>query len=508
MNRGLHTHMLPKEQPRPRPALCREEGLATLIALIALAIFSLLSFYMAFGAKTELRISDNHESEVQAIFAARAGLTHARELVRGLQYNDLLRGPDGTFNNTAGYLSAARTFAFRNPVPWATARTLNILSPAASLTGLADDGLVNTGKYSTTNGTPLVPLVGIAETAPNPYGAGTITTARYFVKVTDNNGEATELTGDAADNPFIDGDNIIIVRSMGVAQTISQTIAGTVRRNSVAVVEARFRMLTTFDLDAPFVVEGPDVAPSAPNLFNGVPFNIDGGAANPGIGVIDTSPPPADNVSAVDTFKADLTKNQEKNITGIGPNPSIIDITNTILPGSDAEKLKDPAYLLNFVNNIVPAFADSVYQGNQDWSGGSAPNLGSFDYSKPANDPSQNPRVTYVNGDLSVSGTMSGGGLLVVTGKFAGNGRFTFNGLILVIGKGDVDFGGLNIGIHGGLFVANVSAPGGVATFGVPKVTMGGNSDIIIDSNGIDMGVREIAPLQLGYREINSSLDP
>jgi len=507
MSRGLQTPISSTALTTPRPALWREEGLATLIALIALAIFSLLSFYMAFGAKTELRISDNYESEVQAVFAARAGLTHARELVRGgALYNDLLLGPDGAYTNTAAYLNAARTFAFRNPVPWAMARSLNILSPASSLTGLADDGLVNTGKYNTTNGTPLVPMTGIAETAPNPYGAGTITTARYFVKVTDNNGEATELAGDAANNPFVDGDNIIIVRSMGVAQTLHQTVAGTVRRNSVAVVETRFRMLTTFDLDAPFVVEGPDVAPSAPNLFNGVPFDIRGGSSNPGIAVIDTSP--LDTTSAVDTFKANLSKNQQKSITGNTTSPSIEDITDDIQAGSDEEKLKDPAYLLHFVNTLVPAFADNVLQGDQHWSATNAPNLGSYDYSKPANDITQNPRVTYVNGDLDVSGNLSGGGLLVVTGKFSGNGRFTFNGLVLVIGKGEVDLGGLNLGLHGGLFIANVSDESGTAAFGIPKVTIGGNSDIIIDSNGIDMGVRQIAPIQLGYREINSMLDP
>ena len=506
MGKALQKQTSSSEQLKPRPALYREEGLATLIALIALSIFSLLSFYMAFGAKTELRISDNYESEVQAVFAARGGLSHARELIRGPQYNDLLMGPDGAYTNTTAYLAAARTFAFRNPVPWATARSLNILSPASSLTGLADDGLVNTGKYNATNGTVLVPLAGIAETAPNPYGAGTITTARYFVKVTDNNGEATELAGDAANIPFVDGDNIIIVRSMGVAQTLHQTVAGTVRRNSVAVVEARFRMLTTFDLDAPFVVEGPDVAPSAPNLFNGVPFRINGGAANPGIAVIDTNT--FDTTSAVDTFKSSMNTIQQRSITGIGTTPSITDITSSILPGSDAALLEDPAYLLNFVNNIVPRFADSVYQGNQDWSGGNAPYLGTYDYRLPVNDPRQDPRVTYVNGDLSVSGRLSGGGLLVVTGKFGGNGTFAFNGLILVIGKGDFDCGGLNVGLHGGLFVANVSSESGTATFGIPKITIGGNSDIVIDSNGINLGVRQIAPVQLGYREINSMLDP
>jgi hypothetical protein len=488
------------------PAFCREEGLATLIALIALAIFSLLSFYMAFGAKTELRISDNHESEVQATFAARAGLTHARELIRGLQYNDLLCGPDGNFNNTAGYLSAARTFAFRNPVPWATARTLNILSPASALAGLADDGVMSTGKYNTTNGTPLVPLTGIAETAPNPYGEGTITTARYFVKVTDNNGEATELAADAADNPFIDGDHIIIVRSMGVAQTIGQTIAGTVRRNSVAVVETRFRMRTTFDLDAPFVVEGPDVAVSRNNFFDGNSFDIEGGAGNPGIATIDTNP--LDAVSLEQTLESSLTKNQADNVSGNCPDPCITDITNTIQPGSDKALLMDPAYLSDLVYNVVPRFADAVYQGDQHWDSTTVPYLGSYDWTKPPNDPTQDPRTTYVNGDLDLQGDISGGGLLVVTGKLGGGGHCIWNGLILVIGEGNLDMSGWNLGINGGIFVAKLVNNSGTIEFGTPNVTIAGNSNIVIHSENINMGLRQIAPEQIGYREINSSLDP
>ncbi len=489
------------------PVLCREEGLATLIALIALAIFSLLSFYMAFGAKTELRISDNHESEVQATFAARAGLTHARGLVRGLQYNDLLRGPDGNFNGSAGYLSAARTFAFRNPVPWAMARTLNILSPASALTALADDGVISTGKYNTTNGTPLVPLTGIAETAPNPYGDGTITTARYFVKVTDNNGELTEqLAGDTTNDPFTDFDHIIIVRSMGVAQTISQTIAGTVRRNSVAVVETRFRMRTTFDLDAPFVVEGPDVAFSRNRFFDGNSFDIDGGAGNPGIATIDTNT--GDAVSLEQTLESSLTKNQANNISGNCPDPCITDITNTIQPGSDKALLMDPAYLSDLVYNVVPRFADAVYQGDQHWDSTTVPYLGSYDWTKPPNDPSQDPRTTYVNGDLDLQGDITGGGLLVVTGKLDGGGHCIWNGLVLVIGEGNLDMSGWNLGINGGIFVAKLVNNNGTIEFGTPNITIAGNSNIVIHSENINMGMRQIAPEQIGYREINSSLDP
>jgi len=508
MNRGLQTHTTSEKESGPRPSVLREEGLATLIALIALAIFSLLSFYMAFGAKTELRISDNYESEVQATFAARAGLTHAREVIRGLQYNDLLAGPDGTYNNAAGYLSAARTFAFRNPVPWATARSLNILNPVSDLTGFADDGVMSTGKYGGTNGTPLVPLTGIAETAPNPYGAGTITTARYFVKVTDNNGEATEVApgADFLNNPFVDGDNIIIVRSMGVAQTIHQTVAGTVRRNSVAVAETRFRMRTTFNLDAPFVVEGPDVAFSRNRFFDGNSFDIDGGAGNPGIATIDTNT--GDTVSLEQTLESALTKNQQNNISGNCADPCVTDITGTIVPGTDKALLMSPSYLWDLVYNVVPKFADAVYQGDQHWDSTTAPFLGSYDWTKDPNDVTQNPRTTYVNGDLDLSGDITGGGLLVVTGKLNGNGHCIWNGLVLVIGEGDLDMSGWNLGVHGGMFVAKLVNNSGTIEFGIPNVTIAGNSNIVIHSDSITMGMRQIAPEQIGYREINSMMDP
>ncbi len=169
-----------------------EQGVAVLIAMIALSIFSVLGMYMSLNATTEVRIADNYESKLQADFAARAGMDHARELLMDLQVNDLLNGPDATHSNAVNYMNQARTAAFRNPLTWQTARSLDILNPANAVSGLPDDGIVNTGKYNTTNGTPLIPITGIALSSPNPYGPGSIITSRYFVKVTDNNGEASD----------------------------------------------------------------------------------------------------------------------------------------------------------------------------------------------------------------------------------------------------------------------------------------------------------------------------
>ena len=482
-----------------------QEGIAVLVALIALTMFSLLGLYMVFTSTTDVKISDNYESELQARFAAQAGLSHARELMEGMAFNDLLQGPDGTYDSSPGYMSQARTFGFRNLVSWTTARSLNILDPTNDVSTIPDDGLINTGKYGATSGTVLIPLTGIAQTAPNPYGAGTITTSRYFFKVTDNNGEATELAGDPSDNPFVDGDGIVIGRSVGVAQTIRETAGATIRRNSVAVFEVRFKQRSTFNLDSPLVVEGDAVLPSASNMFDGNSFGIQGGS-QVGLATIDVNT--ANSVYPSQQVSSQLAPNQTDNISGAGLEPSIMDITGSVSANEDKALLLSKEYLYNFVNSVVPQFADSSYSGNQSWSGGSAPDIGYFDPSLPANAPGQRPRVTYVNGDLSVSGDMEGGGLLVVTGKFTSSGRFTYNGLVLVVGTGDMDAGGLNRGVYGGVYITSVTNSGGVISWGTPKLSMSGNSDIIINSNAIGMAMRLIPASQTAFREITSAMDP
>ncbi len=478
----------------------QEDGIAVLIALAALSIFSLLAMYMTLNATVEIRIGDNYESRIQATMAARAGLNHAREVLRGLTWDDLLKGPDGTYSNTSSYLTQARTYAFRNPVDLGIARTLNIVDPSESFASVPDDGLINTGLYNTTPGTVLIPVLGLAFTPANPYGSGTITTARYFVKATDNNGEATELAGDSANNPFLDGDFTIVLRSMGVSRTISE-VGGYVRRNSVSVVETRFRRAQTFNLSSPLVIEGNNVTAT----FNGMPWGIAGGSGAPGVGTIDTQP--TDGYLPDQILKTAVAGTGT--ITGGGlPNPSIADITASTASDPDKSKLMDAAYLWDFVFNQVPKAANYVYTGNQSWNGGSAPYLGAYDHTLPANAPGQDPKITYVNGSLSLSGQMTGGGLLVVTGDLNTNGRLTWDGLIIVVGHGYMDAGGLNQGVYGGVFVANMSLVGGVPTFGDPTFRMSGNSHIYYDAAALAMSIGLLPPVQLGYREISSDIDP
>ena len=383
---------------------------------------------------------------------------------------------------------------------------MDILDPATAISAFPDDGVISTGKYGTTNGLSIIPETGIALTVANPYGSGLITTSRYFLKVTDNNGEASELVLDPADNPFVDGDGIVILRSLGVSRTIEEFAAGSVRKNSVSVYEARFKRGRTFALDSPLVIEGNVVLPSAPNMFDGNAFRMEGGPSHYGIGTID--PDLANGINTRDQVIGYMATTQYNNVRGMGLLPSVGDITGIVSSDPDKALLMDPNFLWNFISRTMPEYADSAFQENQTWSGNSAPYLGSYDITKPPNDPSQDPKVTFVNGDVSTSGNLIGAGILVITGRFYGSGTFNYDGLILVIGQGDVNFDGLSGRIYGGMFVANVQNPTTGPQLGTPRFSIRGQSNFTINSAALDMGLRLLPPIQTGIRGITSVLDP
>jgi hypothetical protein len=98
------------------------------------------------------------------------------------------------------------------------------------------------------------------------------------------------------------------------------------------------------------------------------------------------------------------------------------------------------------------------------------------------------PKFTFVNGNCVLDG---GGGLLIVTGNLVLDGAVTFDGVILVLGNGNVTrSGGGSAAIHGTIYVAkfprswpasenNLPHPFTAALF---DVSGGGNSDFRYDS--------------------------
>ncbi|MDI9613290.1 MAG: hypothetical protein QM330_09595 [Acidobacteriota bacterium] len=483
------------------PGLREESGVAMLVVMIALAILTAFSAYLSLSSVEELRISDNSESMVQARFAGRAGIEHARELCRGLMFDEILKGPDGAYTNTSDYLTTARSVGFRNLASLQTFRALDITDPSTSLSALPDDGLINTGMSGGVAGTELIPKYGNLFTVANPYGSGNLVLARYFVKVTDNNGEASEIARDAADNPFHDGDGTVIVRSIGVARTIGDGNGADARRNSVVVYESRFRQGLPFgNLGSPAVVIGSKISAN----FSGNAFDIIGNSAGPGIGTIDTDR--GDGYSPSEILKT-ATKgkgNITGNCTGSSARQCIADITDSVDADPSKAMLKDPEWLYEFAYNESRAMADYRISDNNN-------NNDTTDLTSAMVGSRSNPKVTWIGGNCKAAGNITGAGLLVVTGELTINGAVRWDGLILVIGKGSFRTGGMNNGIYGGLIVAGVKKTGNVYAFDEVQTDFDirGNSQIATYDGALANMGNGLAPLrQIAFREILGGMDP
>ncbi len=478
--------------------------MALLLSLITLSLFSLLGLFMSLNAATELKISDNFESDRRARFAAQAGLDYTRQFLRDLSFDALLLGPDGVPGpvSIASSASVVRKHSYRNPIAWAAALSIDIMNPTRDRSFFLpfDDGLVNTGRYGSQTGFILIPAGGIALTAPGDPRNRSL--SRYFVKASDNNGEESEVQADPPDSPFFDGDGTIIVRSMGISRTIGEMAGSVLRKNSVTVFEARFHRHRTFELDAPLVVQGNDISA----VFVGNQFLVSGGQ-NPGIATIDTEP--SDLVTPSSRILTELEPSQETCVQGLGLTPSVRDITASVAAHRDKSVLLDPSYLHSFTELSELSFADEIYQGDLVWTSANAPSLGHYDPWKSLNDPGQDPRFVVVSGDLYLAGPMEGAGVLVVHGKLSGTGSLAYNGLILVIGAGVVDATGLQLDLKGGMFVAALDDAGNEPwRFAPPSIVLSGTSTLVYNSELVEMGVRAFPPARTGWREVSPVIDP
>ena len=98
---------------------------------------------------------------------------------------------------------------------------------------------------------------------------------------------------------------------------------------------------------------------------------------------------------------------------------------------------------------------------------------------------------TFVDGDLTLGpGDPTGQGTLIVTGKLTLDGNFNFNGVIMVLGTGEVyRSGGGHGNIYGAMFVAKFATAGlDTEQFGAPvfDTSGGGTSNIQYSTDAID----------------------
>ncbi len=453
-----------------------ERGVALVIVLLLAVVISLLVLSLSLSSLRENQISLEFENHEKAILVADAGFNATKSAFRGKTLDELL----ARTTQVPNYIpeSNPRPFEYRNPINLREARNVNFEAPS-SVGSRTDHGWLT------------------------PPEGEVIGTGLYFAKLSDNEDGDGEL--------YRDSDGTVCLRIVGVHRGygISETSTyGTTRKNAVAVVEAMLKRDSTFDLQAPLTIPASDTV----NPFGGAKFKVDGYdhssiwgntddiadhednnlPDHPGVNVVYDDPPTNSSATVEDIIDS-LKKNEKDNFTGTGGTPSIVDGTADVKADPDARKILDANFLDRFVS-YVSVYADEKVSAGKGPVGG----LGT----------EAHPRAIVAEGDLRLTGNATGYGLLVVKGELDVKGTFAYNGMILVIGKGSLIYGG-SASILGGVVIANITPE---KTLGTATISVhGGGNDsagIYNASDKIALGLNLLPMRIISWREITPEIEP
>lgn len=256
-----------------------------------------------------------------------------------------------------------------------------LLDRATNLSGVLKgfDGVTNTADDG---------VLSFCSTTGTNYGEG-----RFYVKVRNNNSE----------NPFVDTDYIVIIRSTGIVETAARvieaevTVTPTLAFTSMPMhadgAMGMYGTNTDLTVKGDGVLDGNDW--HLPSTLGGDDEIVSTNPAQPG--VFYTQP--------------DTSITQQKTNSIVGNPP----ITNGV--GMDNE-----TDLLQFLADIMPT---NLYVGGD--------SLGTREA----------PRITMLAGDVTLNGNNFGAGILIVPGNASLkiNGTFDYEGMIIIMGDGVVDMG-------------------------------------------------------------------
>lgn len=258
---------------------------------------------------------------------------------------------------------------------------------------------------------------------------------------------AVDISTDGVDND-LDG-SVDEVDEIGYRVTVTGTYRNSRRRivaylSPIAELPTLTGALSVQDPASALQVSGSSFA------IDGNDINIDGtpGAAAPIHGVTVANP------GTTPTLLGSLSSGQAANILGQGGSPSASAVAPMGLPTIASA-------LTRVVHNSVAA---GSYSNIPDF-GSAAADIW---------------RVSECNGNLSLSGTTAGAGILVVRGNLEVTGNFQFAGLVIVLGNVVLSGGGSSANLRGGLLV------GGNSSGGMPVCDINGSIDLAYCSEALE----------------------
>ena len=187
----------------------------------------------------------------------------------------------------------------------------------------------------------------------------------------------------------------------------------------------------------PWIPPGAIYLPGNPNYietrFNGNSFGISGRDSNPGQADGSGSASPIAGIATTysgtttEIVGGSLTSTQYGQVTGQGSNPSV-STSSTILD------------VYQLAQNLIALGVEGVDKQTLDHG----------NYSSGIWGTTLLPKITHITGDATMTGSLTGWGVLIIDGDMKLRGGFTFNGLVICLGDADIN------GSNGGGDVAKV----------------------------------------------------
>jgi len=439
----------------------RQRGIALLMVLIALLIISAITAGAILLSNTETSISANFRDEQLAFFSAKSGIEEARDRMQ------------------AGVANTLRTASLPTTLPGASGSVLYILNPAngetvapwngSSSTTYPDDEICKeTSTISCSGNLPNLSSCSswcVSTTASSVYAASPVlpwkwvrlmlkqnnALSAYSTNGSSSSGLQVCWNGTNEETTSCSAPNLPVYTMTALAVTPS----GSRRMVQAEIAEDRLN----FSASAALTLDGTGDTASMPSSNN---FGVNGNDSA-GCGATTTGPAlPAigvDSNADVTTLDGAIPNNRKNNYTGSGgSNPDVENISSSLPPN-----LQTVTSLQALTSSIKSMVTQPVITGPA--TSVSSPGTAAA------------PQIIYVNGDLTLSGNVTGYGILVVTGTFTASGNVGWNGLVLVVGQGNfVGNGGGNNSYNGAIVVAKTldSMGNPLGSLGAPTFNFNG----------------------------------
>jgi hypothetical protein len=440
-----------------------ERGAALVIAIFTLMLISVVATAMILMAGSETAMKGNYKSSMQAFYDAKAGLEEGRGRLWANHPNSITNPNSATncvFPAPGVMMPATPTIRVCYIVNPSGNEVVNPLDLSAT-NPYADTEFRQEWGVPVTDGSVNVQQPFITSTSAVP-GAGIAGPLFKWVRITPRSEVSAKMDVDNDDNAtdpspiFYDGAQQLVsggapppnaVQVLTVT-ALAVTPYGSRRMVQYTVAPSAFAAaLSTFP--SALTLDGNGVSFAGPAGEDGANFLINGNDSDvppsgiPAIGYTNSN----DYSNAASGLSAAAASNKYLSPAGVS-NVGLLPPWSLQTPSGLPLTLQTPSGL-DAIAQAITANADKVITGPVTIS--DANNI------FPAGMSAMNPMVTVVTGDLTLNAWHNTGyGLLLVTGQLKYDPDTTWDGVILVIGKGVFVSNQNGIGrINGTVFVAN-----------------------------------------------------